>query len=207
MSDKTMHTLAYLGLVCVGWFSISPYKKVDWRKVKVWLALAVMVWYGAFDEWLQGRIGRSADIHDFYADLAGVLFGLVILSIFNFWQSCLIISGVFIFAVTNLSMIDRLAGMPWLNIFFHFFGYAAFTLIWLQFMQRYIRLVHYQWLITAFGLPAALLASVKLCSLLIGKEIWLADSATALAAITAAIVVSYLVCRPVLRNSSANHRQ
>jgi hypothetical protein len=145
------------------------------------------------------------DIADFFADLGGVLIGLVILSIFSFWQSCLIISGVFIFAVTNLSTIDMLAEMPWLNISFHFFGYAGFTLVWIQYMQRYIPLVHFQWLIAAFGLPAALLVSVKLCSLLVGKEIWLADSATALAAITAAIIVSYLVCRPTSRHTSTNH--
>ena len=196
MSDKVMHALAYLGLVCVWWFSISPYKKVDWRKAKVWVALAVMIWYSGFDEWLQGRFGRSVDIVDFYADLCGVIIGLAILSVFSFWESCLIVSASLIFAVTNLSKIDMLTSMPWLNISFHFFGYAGFTLIWIQFMQRYIRLVHRQWLIVAFSLPAALLAGVKTCSLFVGKEIWPADSATAIAAITAAVIVSYLVCGP-----------
>jgi VanZ family protein len=205
MSDKVMHVLAYLGLVSVWWFSISPYNKVDWRKAKVWLALVVMVWYGAFDEWLQGCIGRSADARDFYANITGAVIGLVILSIFSFWPGCLIISAVLIFAVTNLSKIDMLTEMPWLNISFHFFGYAGFTLIWIQFMQRYIRLVHYKWLIAAFGLPVALLASVKICSLLIGKEIWLVDSVTALAAITAAVVMSYLICGPTSHYPSTNY--
>ena len=200
MSDKVMHGLAYLALVFLWWFSISPYKKVDWRKARVWLALAVMVWYSAFDEWLQGRIGRSADVHDFYANLAGLLFGLAILSVLSFWPCSVIVSALFIFAVTNLSTIDMLAEMPWLNIGFHFFGYAGFTLIWIQYMQRYIRLVHYQWLITAFGLPAALLTGIKICSRFVGKEIWLADSATALAAIAAAVAIFYRVSRPVLGN-------
>jgi len=114
MSDKIMHALAYLTLVFLWWFAISPYRKVDWRKAKAWLALAVMVWYGAFDEWLQGRIGRSVEVADFYADLAGVLCGLMILSIFSFWPASLIVSAAFIFAVINLSKIDLLWEWPFL---------------------------------------------------------------------------------------------
>ena len=200
MSDKVMHGLAYLALVFLWWFSISPYKKVDWGKARVWLALAVMVWYSAFDEWLQGLMGRSADVHDFFANLAGVLFGLCILSVLSFWPCSVIVSALFIFAVTNLSKIDMLTEMPWLNIGFHFFGYAGFTLIWIQFMHRYIRWGYFKRLLAAFGVPALLLGVVKIFSLLIGKQIWLADSATALAAITSAVVISYLVSRPVLGN-------
>ncbi|MHC5059531.1 MAG: VanZ family protein [Planctomycetota bacterium] len=195
MSDKTMHALAYLGLVFVWWFSISPYNKVDWRKAKVWATLGVMVWYGAFDEWLQGRIGRSADVADFFADLSGALIGLVILSIFSFWPSCLIISGIFIFSITNLSSIDMLAELPWLNIGFHFFAYAGFTLIWIQYMQRYIRLDGVKWLGAAAGLPAVLLAGVKLCSIILDKDVSVIDTGLAVIAIAASVVVSHLVCR------------
>lgn len=206
MSDKVMHGSAYLALVFLWWFSISPYKKVDWRRAKVWLTLAVMVWYSAFDEWLQGRIGRSVDIADFFADLGGVVFGLLILSIFSFWQSCLIISGVFIFAVTNLSTIDMFAEMPWINISFHFVGYAGFTLIWIQYMQRYIPLVRVKWFAAALGLPVTLLAGVKLCSIGLGKPVSFIDSGTALVAISAAVIVSYLTCRSGTSVSSVNQR-
>jgi len=206
MSDKMMHILAYLALVFLWWFSISPYKKVDWRKAAVWLALAVMVWYSAFDEWLQGRIGRSADVADFFADLGGVLFGLLILSIFSFWQSCLIISGLFIFAVTNLSTIDMLAEMPWLNIGFHFVGYAGFTLVWIQYMHRYIPLVRFKWLASALGLPVALLVGVKLCSIGLGKPVSFIDSGTALVAVTAAVVVSCLTCCHNCSPPSTNYK-
>ena len=195
MSDKTMHVLAYLALVFVWWFSISPYKKVNWRKAKVWATLGVMVWYSAFDEWLQGCMSRSADVRDFYANLAGTIIGLGIISIFSFWPSCLIISGVFVFSVTNLSSIDLLAGLPWLNIGFHFFGYAGFTLIWIQYMQRYIRLVGVKWIAAALGAPAMLLAGVKLCSIGLGKDVSFIDSGLAIIAIAAAIVVSWLTCR------------
>ena len=198
MSDKMMHLLAYMALVFLWWFSISPYRKVDWRKVKVWLALAVMVWYGAFDEWLQGHIGRSADVRDFYANLAGVLLGLVILSIFSFWPASLIVSAAFIFAVINLSKIDLLWEWPFLNTGFHFLGFAGFTLIWIQYMHSYIplrRTSQAKWLITALAAPLALLVGVKLCSIPLGKQIWLMDCLTVLVAIAAAGVVSYLTCR------------
>jgi hypothetical protein len=195
MSDKTMHVLAYLGLVFVWWFSISPYKKVNWQKAKVWITLGVMVWYSAFDEWLQGCMSRSADVRDFYANLVGTIIGLVILSIFSFWPSCLIISGVFVFSVTNLSSIDMLAELPWLNIGFHFFGYAGFTLIWIQYMQRYIPLVRVKWVVAALGAPAVLLGGVKLCSIGLGKDVSFIDSGTAVTAIAAAVVVSWLTCR------------
>ena len=206
MSDKVMHALAYLALVFVWWFSISPYKKVSWQKTKVWLTLGVMVWYSAFDEWLQGRIGRSVDVADFFADLGGVLIGLVILSIFDFWPSCLIISAVFVFSVTNLSSIDMLAELPWLNIGFHFFGYAGFTLIWIQYMQRYIRLMRVKWFTAALGAPAVLLGGVKLCSIGLGKDVSFIDSGIALVAITAAVVVSWLTCEWGTSGSPANQK-
>jgi VanZ family protein len=205
MSDKTMHVLAYLALVFVWWFSISPYMKVNWQKAKVWATLGVMVWYSAFDEWLQGRIGRSADVADFFADLGGVLIGLVILSIFDFWPSCLIISGIFIFSVTNLSSIDLLAELPWLNISFHFFGYAGFALIWIQYMQRYIRLAGAKWIAAALGAPAALLAGVKVCSIGLGKNVSVIDTGLAIIAIAASVVVSHLVCRHNRPDPCTNH--
>ena len=207
MSDKMMHVLAYMALVFLWWFSISPYKKVDWRKVKVWLALAVMVWYSAFDEWLQGHIGRSADVRDFYANLAGVLCGLVILSIFSFWPASLIVSAAFIFAVINLSKIDLLWEWPFLNIAFHFFGFAGFTLIWIQYMQRQVRLPKIRrakWFVAALGLPVILLAGVKLTSIPLGKLIWLMDCLTALVAIALAAIVSYFICQFNLSSPSTN---
>jgi len=195
MSDKTMHALAYLALVFLWWFSISPYKKVDWRKARVWLALAVMVWYSAFDEWLQGRIGRSADVHDFYANLAGVLFGLAILSVLSFWPGSVIVSALFILAVTNFSKIDTLWQWPYLNPGVHFLGFAGFTLIWIQYMHRYMRTwkgSHIKWFVTALFMPAGLLAGVKLCSIVIGKQVWLIDCLIALSGISCAALISWL---------------
>ena len=197
MSDKTMHVLAYLLLVFFWWFAISPYKKADWRKAKPWVTLAVMVWYGAFDEWLQLFIaGRSAAIADFLSDLAGTILGLLILSFFTFWHGLLIVTAIFIFAATNLSDIVLLYPHLHLNINFHFIAYALFTLMWIQYVHRYIPATDagFKWLITVLAVPLLLLMFVKLCSIPFAKQIRLIDSLTAFTAIAAAIIVSYFTC-------------
>ena len=156
------------------------------------MALAVLVWYSAFDEWLQGCIGRSADVHDFYANLAGVLFGLVTLSVLSFWSSSVIVSALFILAITNFSKIDTLWELPYLNPGVHFLGFAIFTLVWIQYMQRYIPLVRVKWIVAALGAPAVLLVGVKLCSVALGKQIWLIDWLIALSGIFCAALISWL---------------
>lgn len=78
VSDKSLHFLVYLVLVFLLWFAISPNKKVNWRKAAVWWVLFVVVWYGVVDEWLQSYVGRTCDIMDFFADLAGTLAGLIL---------------------------------------------------------------------------------------------------------------------------------
>jgi len=196
MSDKTMHFLAYMALVFLWWLTISPYKKVNWLKAKVYLALALMVWYGAVDEWLQGVVGRSADVHDFFADIAGTMAGLVILSIFSFWPAALVTSSIFIFAASNMSRIGMLWDLPYLNTGLHLFGYGIFTLIWIQYMSRLktLNVGQLKWLFTAMALPTGLLCFVKFCSVYFDKQIWLVDNLIALTAIGTSVLVSWIVC-------------
>ena len=59
--------------------------------------------YGAIDEYLQGQLGRSADVMDFLSDLLGIGLGLGILTVFSFWSGALAVCAIFIFAMTNLS--------------------------------------------------------------------------------------------------------
>ena len=137
MSDKIMHVFAYMALVFLCWHAVSPFNRVNWKRAKVWVILMFMVWYGAFDEYLQGRFGRNADIRDFFADLTGTIFGLFILTLLPFWPGALAISAILIFSVTNLSKIAFLYPQIYTNTAFHFIGYATFTLIWIQTMHRY----------------------------------------------------------------------
>jgi hypothetical protein len=51
ITDKMAHYLAYLALVFLLWFALSPYKKVNWRKLTVWGALTGLVLLTIFPFW------------------------------------------------------------------------------------------------------------------------------------------------------------
>lgn len=194
MSDKMMHLLAYLVLVFFVWLAISPYEKVRWNRAKVWIVLAIIVWYGAMDEWLQGRVGRQVELMDFIWDLAGALLGLGILSILSFWPALLTISSIFIFAITDRSVLLSLYPQFHLNTAFHLTAYATLTLIWIQHLDRdgKFRKTHPTWPLIAISLPLALLTAVKGIGLYYAKSLWWVDIATAIFGITLTVLISYL---------------
>lgn len=196
MSDKTMHILAYLVLVFFVWLAVSPYEKVNWKRAKVWIVLAAIVWYGAMDEWLQSYVGRGTELLDFLCNLAGAVLGLVILSILTFWPASLAIGTIFIFVVTNYSGILNLYPQYHLNTAFHLTAYAAMTLIWIQHLDRNgnYRKTHPTWPLTALTLPLALLTLIKLTgTLFYHRPLWWIDVATAVFAITATVLISYVI--------------
>jgi hypothetical protein len=194
MSDKTMHLLAYLVLVFFVWLAISPYEKVRWNRAKVWIVLAIIVWYGAFDEWLQGRVGRQMELADFLHDLYGALLGLGILSVLTFWPALLTVSSIFIFFITDRSVLLNLYPQLYLNTAFHLTAYATLTLIWIQHLDRdnRFRKSHPTWPLIALSLPITLLAAVKGVGLYYAKPFWWVDIATAIFGIAATVLVSYL---------------
>ena len=196
MSDKLMHLLAYLVLVFFVWLAISPYEKVRWNRAKVWIVLAVVVWYGAMDEWIQGYVGRQVELMDFIWDTAGVLLGLGILSVLSFWPALLAVSGIFIFAITDRSVLLNLYPQIHLNTTFHLTAYATFTLIWIQHLDRdgKFRKSHPTWPLIALSLPIGLLAIIKLSGYFFyNRPLWWVDIATALFAIAVTVLISYLI--------------
>ncbi len=199
MSDKTMHLLAYMVLVFFVWLSISPYHRVDWRRARAWLIVAAILGYGLFDEWLQGRMGRTMNHWDLLADLGGVIVGLVILSIFEFWSASLVIGSIVLFCFANLSRIGQNIRLTDLNIAIHFIGYSVFTLVWIQYAQRrwaWLRPDRLSWMYRMVFPAALLLATVKGYGLLIGdKPLMWADNLAAMTAILSAVMVSGFVLR------------
>ena len=195
MSDKGLHFLAYMVLSFLLWSAISPYKKVIWRKATVWWVLLVIVWYGVIDELLQGCIaGRSCDIRDFFADLAGTFTGLILLSLFTFLPAFLVVTGVVIFGLTNISRVSLADLLPWTNTLFHLFTYALFTLLWIRYLDYSLSLKapKLKWLITAFILPAAFLLAVKLGSLILGRSFVITDVVTSAIGIVVVICLIFL---------------
>jgi len=204
VSDKTLHFLAYLILVFLLWVTISRDKKVDWRRAVVWWVLLSVLGYGVVDELLQGCVGRSCDVRDFAADLAGVLAGLILLSFFTFWPAVLIVTGATIFGLTNVSRVNLANVLPVTNILLHLFGYAIFTLLWIQFIDLFLspKPPKLRWLIIALALPTGFLSAVKLFSASAGKSSGLRD--VILAAVGIVVVVSTFYLTTLFRQLSGN---
>jgi hypothetical protein len=195
VSDKSLHFLAYLILVFLLWFAISGDKKVKWRRAAVWWVLLVMVAYGILDELLQSYVrGRSSDVMDFAADLAGTLTGLILFSFFPFWIAALLVAGTVIFGLTNITRVNIADVLPITNVMFHLSAYSIFTILWLRYVQLFLKLrpPKPKWLITALAAPTGLLLTVKLFSAILGKDCALPDIIISVAAIIVVVATIYL---------------
>lgn len=189
VSDKTLHFLAYLILAFLLWSVISPDRKVTLRRAALWWLILVLTAYGAVDELLQGCMGRSCDIRDLGANLAGVLAGLILLSFFTFWPAALIVTGVTIFGLANVARTNLADLLPVSNAVFHLLSYAVFTFLWLRCAQLFSspRAPGPKWLIVASALPIALLLTVKLFSRILGKTLAAQDMIFSIAGIVAVV--------------------
>ncbi len=195
VSDKSLHFIVYLILTFLLWFAISPNKKVNWRRAAVWWVLFVVVWYGVADEVLQGYVGRSCDVMDFLADLAGTLTGLVLFSFLTFWPVLLVVTGATIFTLTNFIHANLADLVPITNAMFHLFGYGFFTMLWVQNIHLFLpmKVPKPKWMIAALALPIGFLLIVKVFSVIFGKELVVKDIIVAVIGITAVVVTTYLI--------------
>jgi VanZ family protein len=196
VSDKSLHFIAYLLLVFLLWFAISPDRKVNWRRAAAWWVLLVMVSYGIIDELLQSVVvGRSCDAMDFFADLAGVFAGLIIFAFFTFWPAFLIVTGITIFALTNLTRVNLTDLLPVTYGVFHLFAYGFFAVLWIQNMHLFppIKTSKLKWLIVASALPIGFLVAVKLFSIISGRDFRLRNFIIAAVGIAAVVVTIYLL--------------
>ncbi len=195
ISDKILHCLAYLVLVFLLWFAVSPFRKVEWRRATVWWILFVVVWYGVFDEWLQGYVGRNPDVMDFFADLAGALIGLILLTIFPFWSASVAITGAAIFVLTNFMGANLADLLPVTNAAFRLFGYAFFSLLWTRYMYHCLPIGSSQtrWLIGALAVPAGLLLAAELFSAVAGNGFRPWSVMVSAVGIAAVVITIYLI--------------
>jgi hypothetical protein len=194
VSDKSFHFLAYLILVFFLWFAISSDKKVSWRKAGVWWILLVVVLYGTFDEITQSYVGRSCDMLDFYANLAGSLTGLILFTIFTFWPAALLLTCIIIFGVTNIAQL-RLADMlPIADASFHLFAYSVLTALWIQYLRvsRTMKVEKAKWLILALAGPIVFLLIVKTFSIILGRTLVMSNVIISIGAIAAVAGAFYL---------------
>ena len=207
VSDKNLHFMAYLILVFLLASAINPGKKLSWRNAGTWLILFVALLYGVLDELSQGFIGgRTSDIRDFMADLAGAATGLVLLSIVSFWPAALLITAGTIFGVVNCTKANLSDVLPVTSIMINIFGYALFTLLWAGYVSIHSasrvldrpigkrppkKAPGCKWLITVLSVPAALLVLVKLGSVVFHRELAGGDIVAALIGIVAMTATAY----------------
>lgn len=195
VSDKGLHFLAYLILVFLLWFAVSPNQKVVWRKAVVWWVFIVITGYGAIDELLQGFMGRTCDVMDIVANIAGTFTGLILLSVFTFWPAAFLVVGIVIFGITNITRANLAELVPVTNALFHLFAYPIFSMLWIRYMHLSLSLKppKAKWLITALAGPTVLLLTVKLFSVILGKGFELREVILSVVGTAAVITIIYLI--------------
>jgi len=193
VSDKGLHFLAYLVLVFLFWSAISPHKKVNWRKPRVWWILLLVSGYGLIDELLQKFVGgRTCDATDFVADLVGTLASLVVLSVFDFWTASIVVTGGSIFILTNLTRVNPADLLPVTSTVFYLSAYAFFTVLWIRYIQFWQKSETLgRWVVTALAAPIGLFLAAKLGSIVLGRHFGMRHvilSATAVAVVVGTVL-------------------
>lgn len=198
INDKGLHFVAYFTLVFLCWGVVSPYTKVNWRSVRTWLILAIVVWYGIIDEWLQHYSGRLTETSDFMADLGGAVSSLVILSFMPFLPATLLLSSMAIFILANCARADITKIIPVTNNVFHLIAYSSFTMLWLwnvykRDQKKHIDETTCHWLLLGIALPVFLLAGVKIASYVLNRYFGSADVIYSLIGIFGTLALSLAI--------------
>jgi VanZ family protein len=79
VNDKTIHTVCY-GLLAIA-LMISLHLRGRLNAGTGITVLAILLAYGAIDEWSQIPVGRSCELADWYADAAGAGVGVVMVTL------------------------------------------------------------------------------------------------------------------------------
>lgn len=196
-SDKTLHFLAYFILSFLLYFAAAPSGKLSFRSKKIWLLFLVLVLYAAVDEWLQGLVGRSCDFLDFLANLTGVVAAFVVLSFFSFWPALLIFTAVSILVITKAAQMRFTGRLSFIKPAVYSLAYAFFTISWCRFIcsVNFLKSSALKWLSAAFVLPVTVLIAAGIFSFIIGNSFQLPEIICSLAAILAAVTVTYFTRR------------
>jgi uncharacterized protein YfiM (DUF2279 family) len=194
VSDKSLHFLAYLILAFLTWFVLSGGQKVKWRRATPWLLLLLIVIYAILDEWLQSYVkGRSCDIQDFFADLAGALTGLILFSFLSFWPAGFLLTTTFIFIINNVTQTNLAELLPVTNVLFHLLAYGILTILWIKSTHLFpaAKFPNTNWLLLALAGPTGFLIIVKLFTVIIGKDFIFSEVIISFGAIVAVVTDFY----------------
>ncbi len=79
LSDKTMHVVGYFALGSIFWLTLLAYGRG--APVRAGLTGIVMASYGAVDELTQPWFNRFASVHDWLADLCGIVIAIALMQL------------------------------------------------------------------------------------------------------------------------------
>lgn len=195
ISDKSLHFCAYLVLTFLVWSAVGGGQKVKWRRLRPWLILSMIMIYAILDEWLQSYVsGRVCDVWDFFTDMAGALSSMILASFLSFWSAGLLIVSTFIFGINILMRANLADLMPVTNIIFHFLAYALLTVLWIKSTHLFpaMKVTKPNWLFLALAGPIGFLITVKLFSVIIGKDFIFAEVIISSGAIVTVVTDFYL---------------
>lgn len=194
VSDKVLHFVAYMLLAFLCWWAVGKAKRIDWRRLVVWVMLVVLVCYGIADELLQKFVGRSYETADMAADFAGIATAAVVMTVLTFRWSLLTITAATIFLLANVAKANLYNLMPFTNISFHVIAYGFFALVWTQNISRIkaLRDSRLKWVITALSVPIVFVLVVKTVSAMTGRAGWQADMLLAFASVAAVVLFYFL---------------
>lgn len=85
VSDKVEHFVAYLILTILLYLN-AWIRNISALRASMWIAGIGMI-YGALDELLQIPVNRHADVHDWIADMSGVMTGLLLMNLIRHLKS------------------------------------------------------------------------------------------------------------------------
>lgn len=132
-SDKKLHFMAYMILTIILRLALIREPRISFRSKKVWMILFITIIYSVVDEVIQGWVGRSCDIHDIYANIAGIFSALVLMSIFQIYLSLLIATSLIIVIMTSAAQLQ--GKLSHLRPLVYFILSSVFMYFWLKVLQ------------------------------------------------------------------------
>ncbi len=199
VSDKTMHFVAYLTLTVLLWFSTSTEQKVNWKKLKPWLLSAIILFYGAADEFSQQFVGRSTDLRDFIANFFGVSTAMLLVTIFPVFYviTTLITIGLFFLPAFVRSQLIKQNSI--FEIAAYMAGFTVITIAWIKYLPSvlYLNFKKFKSLPVLFTPPAVTVVAIKIYAELTDKPF----GATAISTAFITIILILLIRQMTIKKT------
>jgi len=184
VSDKTMHFAAYMVLTLLLWLAGNFDIKVNWRKIRPWLVLGIILLYSLADEFIQYfAAGRSADILDITSDIAGAAAAMLTVTFISGYHAAMIlvvICPIFLPAIVKSKLVKQ---DSIIEEVLYLAGFAIITIAWTKYLTLVHRLNLKKYAYLFFLCPAASISIIEIYAVLTNKPFDLVSISICIAAI------------------------